>query len=114
MIFDSLYESAQRGELLLIDGGFCHWHLRRDGQLTIREIISTRPGAGSEMLETLKRTPGATCIVAKCPAHLESNAWYKWRGFVLVSQETTKSGKPLNIWHLNLSTAPPATNDSQK
>ena len=44
MIFETLYESAQRGELLLVNGGMCHWHLRRDGQLTIREIISTRPG----------------------------------------------------------------------
>ena len=28
---------------MLADGGFCHWHLRRRGQLTIREIpIATR------------------------------------------------------------------------
>lgn len=102
MIFDALYESAQRGELLLVDGGFCHWHLRRDGQLTIREIISTQRGAGSRMLDTLKRTPGATCIVAKCPAHLPSNAWYQRRGFGLVGTETTRTGKGINVWHLAL------------
>lgn len=39
MIFETLCESAKRDELILVDGGFCHWHLRRDGQLTIREII---------------------------------------------------------------------------
>ena len=99
MIFDVLYESAQRGELLLIDGGFCHWHLRRDGQLTIREIISTRPGAGVEMLETLK-TKGALSIFAKCPAHLPSNAWYKNRGFVCEGKEITKGGVALNLWRL--------------
>lgn len=102
MIFDALYESAQRGELLLVDGGFCHWHLRRDGQLTIREIISTQRGAGSRMLDILKRAPGARRIVAKCPTHLPSNDWYKKRGFELIDTETTRSGKPINVWSLAL------------
>lgn len=39
MIFETLNESNERGELLLVNGGMCHYHLRRDGQLTIREII---------------------------------------------------------------------------
>ena len=82
MIFETLYESAQRGELLLIDGGFCHWHLRRDGQLTIREIITTRKGAGSEILEILKRTPNAIALFAKCPQELPANNWYQRRGFM--------------------------------
>lgn len=102
MIFETLYESAKHGELLLIDGGFCHWHLRRDGQLTIREIISTRPGAGSEMLMMLKQTPNAICIVAKCPADLESNQWYQKRGFALSDADRTKSGRKINVWKLNL------------
>jgi len=102
MIFDALYESARRGELLLIDGGFCHWHLRRDGQLTIREIISTRRGAGSEMLVRLRQTPGAISLLAKCPADLEANAWYARRGFVLEEQVTTRTGKQLNVWRLRL------------
>lgn len=102
MIFDSLYESAQRGELLLIDGGFCHWHLRRNGQLTIREIIATRRGAGREMLEILKRTPGATSLFAKCPAHLDSNGWYARMGFVREGQEHTRTGKAINLWRLSL------------
>lgn len=106
MIFDALYESAQRGELLCVDGGVCHWHLRRDGQLTIREILvvpeQQRRGIGRMMLERLKQTPGAQCIVAKCPAHLPSNGWYKRRGFVLADKETTRGGKPINIWRLEL------------
>lgn len=97
MIFETLYESSKRGELLLIDGGFCHWHLRRDGQLTIREIISTRPGAGKEMLDRLKSIK-ASSIFAKCPADLQSNEWYKNMGFVLVGQEETTSGRVLNLW----------------
>lgn len=102
MIFETLYESAQRGELLLIDGGFCHWHLRRDGQLTIREIISTIPGAGSEMLKRLKKTPGAVSLFAKCPIDLPSNFWYEKQGFICEGPETTKTGRVLNLWRLNL------------
>ena len=71
MIFETLHESAKRGELILVDGGFCHWHLRRDGQLTIREIISTRRGAGSEMLAILKRTPGAVLFARARKLHAQ-------------------------------------------
>lgn len=102
MIFETLYESAQRGELLLIDGGMCHWHLRRDGQLTIREIISTRPGAGQEMLERLRATPRALSLLARCPTDLAANEWYRRRGFTLEATETTKSGRVLNVWRLLL------------
>lgn len=100
MIFETLYESARRGELLLIDGGMCHWHLRRDGQLTIREIISTKPGAGSAMLDILKTTPGALSLFAKCPADLVANDWYQRRGFADESTETTPSGRVLRLWRL--------------
>ena len=99
MIFETLYESAKRGELLLITGGFCHWHQRKDGQLTIREIISTRPGAGAEMLEALKQQP-ATSIFAKCPIDLESNTWYAKKGFELEKTEVTKTGREVNHWRL--------------
>lgn len=101
MIFEALHEASQKGELLLIDGGFCHWHLRRDGQLTICEIIATRKGAGSEMLAYLKDQPAA-CIVAKCPADLPSNGWYERQGFALDRTETTKTGRLLNMWRLSL------------
>lgn len=102
MIFETLYESAQRGELMLVDGGMCHWHLRRDGQLTIREIISTKPGAGSRMMERLKLTPGATSLYAKCPANLPANAWYTARGFHVERMEVAPSGRKLICWRLPL------------
>lgn len=98
MIFETLHESAQRGELMLINNGFCHWHLRRDGQLTIREIISLKPGAGSEMLTRLRAVPGMRCIVAKCPVDLAANDWYARRGFVLQTCEPTKTGRLVNTW----------------
>jgi len=106
MIFEPLLESAERGELILVDGGFCHWHLRRDGQLTIREIIvlpeRQRQGIGYAMLAQLKRTPGARSIFAKCPADLPSNAWYKAFGFIEEGIETTSSGRRLRLWRLEL------------
>jgi hypothetical protein len=102
MIFETLWESAQRGELLLIDGGFCHWHLRRDGQLTIREIISLRKGAGTEMLEKLMLVTGAVSILARCPADLAANEWYKKRGFEQIASEQTKTGRRLLVWRLLL------------
>ncbi len=111
MIFETLYESSKRGELFLIDGGFCHWRLcKRDdprrkiraGQITIREIISTRPGAGSEMLAKLKTVAGASSIFARCPADLPANGWYKARGFELEGTEITKTDRKLNLWRLYL------------
>jgi hypothetical protein len=102
MIFETLWESAQRGELLLIDGGFCHWHLRRDGQLTIHEIIATRRGAGSEMLAALRQVSGATSLFAKCPADLPANGWYARHGFRYEGEEATPSGRRLNLWRCRL------------
>ena len=96
--FESLIEANKKGEIYMIEGGYCHWHLRRDGQLTIREILSSRPGAGQEMLARLKQVPGATFILAKCPTWYDSNDWYKRRGFILDRKETTRGGSRLNIW----------------
>ena len=102
MCFEQMYESSKRGELMLVEGGLCHWHLRRDGQLTIREIIATTPGVGSEMLAQLRRVPGAHCIVAKCPCDLAANGWYAHRGFSLHATETARSGRTINVWLLQL------------
>lgn len=102
MCFEQLNEARGKGELILLDGGMVRFHLRRNGQLTIHEIISTRPGRGAEMLERLRQVPGAASILAKCPADLPSNEWYERRGFVREATETTKSGRKLNIWRLVL------------
>jgi hypothetical protein len=98
MIFETLHESNHKGELILLDGGYCRWHLRRNGVITIYEILSQRPGAGSEMLERLRAL--ALPIVAKCPSDLPSNIWYAKRGFVLSRVETTPRGRTLNVWRL--------------
>jgi N-acetylglutamate synthase-like GNAT family acetyltransferase len=106
MIFEMLSESAERGELMLVDGGMCHWHLRRDGQLTIREIIvlpeCRGQGVGTAMLARIKAIPGASSLFAKCPAELESNGWYARMGFACEGTETTRNGRELNLWRLRL------------
>lgn len=101
MIFESLFESLQKNELLLLDGGFCRFHIRKDGQLTIREIISYKKGTGKKMLEILK-SKNPNSIFAKCPVKLESNAWYNKNGFILEQTEITPKGNKLNCWRLNL------------
>lgn len=101
-MFEQLYGSALRNELLLINGGMTRFHLRKDGVLVIYEIISTRPGAGSEMLSRLKQVPGVISLFAKCPVELASNTWYAHRGFTLEGQETTRTGRLLNLWRLTL------------
>jgi GNAT superfamily N-acetyltransferase len=106
MIFESLSESAERGELILVDGGMCNWHLRRDHQLTIREIIvlpeRQGQGIGRAMLEQLRAVEGATSIFAKCPADLPANGWYAGMGFECEGVETTPSGRELRLWRLPL------------
>ncbi len=99
---ETLIEAAAKDTLILIDGGFCLFNIRRDGQLTVSIIMSTRPGAGSEMLEIMKKKK-ALFILAKCPADLPSNAWYEKKGFERIRQERTKTTKRLlNVWKLNL------------
>jgi hypothetical protein len=95
MIFETLHESSERGELVLLDGGYMRWHLRRDNTITIYEIISQRPGTGQALLA---RLPTGHPVVAKCPQDLAANAWYARRGFQLARTETTPSGRTLNVW----------------
>jgi GNAT superfamily N-acetyltransferase len=103
VIFELLWEAAQRDELLLVDGGMCNFHLRKDGQLTIREIIvlphRRGEGIGRAILEQLRQIRGATSIFAKCPADLDSNGWYKHMGFELEAVESDRP-RPLNHWRL--------------
>jgi GNAT superfamily N-acetyltransferase len=107
MIFEVLFASSKRGELTLVDGGLCHWHLRKDGQITIREIIVVPEkqgiGIASRMLEKLEKVKGATSIFAKCPTDLSiANRWYKAKGFDLAATEITRSGRELKHWRLEL------------
>lgn len=112
MIFETLHESAKRCELILVDNGMLHYHWRRDGQITIREIIVLPEwqgaGIGRLMLKRLTLAyPNATSIFAKCPADLPANGWYARMGFVQEGTETTHNGRVLNLWRLPLTNISP-------
>lgn len=102
MIFEVLWESAKRGELLLLEGSLCRWHLRGDGQITIYEIIVLpeyqRHKIGTQIIAYLKQIPDATSIFAKCPVDLPANYWYQYLEFIDEGIETTKTGRRLRLW----------------
>lgn len=104
MIFETLYSSSKKQELILIENGYLRFHIRRDGICTIYEIISQHKGVGTKLLNILKDLvqDRATHIVAKCPQGLESNKFYMKKSFVIIGTERTRTGKELNIWQLNL------------
>lgn len=104
MIFAAMNEAADRDELLLVDAGLCRFHLRRDGVVTIREILvlplARRCGVGRRMVnEVQRRHPHAT-LRACCPVTTsdgrvgEANVFWRHLGFVL--QRTTTKG--INVW----------------
>jgi ribosomal protein S18 acetylase RimI-like enzyme len=103
MIFEPLNDSNKKGEFY---GAMCHWHLRKDGQITIREIIVEQGcqghGQGRAMIERLRIVPGATSLYANCPADLPANGFYERLGFELESQIPTRKGRPMNQWRLKL------------
>ena len=106
MIFESLNQSVDAMELVLLHGGMCRFHLRRDGQITIHEIIvesnMRNRGIGRSLLEeVMRRAPYARCIVAKCPCDLLSNGFYARMKFCCDRQEITPSGRVLNVWKLD-------------
>ncbi len=116
MIFEVLNDAAARGELLLVEGGFCHYHLRRDGIVTIREILvlpnQRGKGIGRAILARLALIPNAVALLARCPANLTANLWWENRGFRKVAEEEAASGRRIIVWKLDLlssSTAPLAT-----
>jgi len=104
MIFEAVWESAQRGELILVDGGMVRFHVRRDGQLTIHELIvlTPRQGIGTRLLDRLKQVPGVVRIAARCPADLAANSWYQARGFQFGGSALTRSNRRINTWYLPL------------
>lgn len=96
MCFNITFDAYKKGEVIMIEGGFCRFHLRRDGQLTIHEIFSNKPGSGKKLLSILMEKD-FKFIIAKCPSYLESNKWYEKNGFYLLAQEKTNNGM-LNVW----------------
>lgn len=95
MLFEKLIEAENKKELILVDGGICVYHVRRDKQLTIHVILSQKKGVGYQMLKKLESISDITSIFAKCPSDLPAVDWYKRNGFVEECVQTLKSGRSL-------------------
>ena len=99
MIFAALNEAAEKGELILIFGGLCRFHKRRDGVVVVREILIVpkfrRTGLGRILIEEVRRRNPGSPLLAKCPARYESNGFWKAVGFELV-----ETNKGINTWRL--------------
>jgi GNAT superfamily N-acetyltransferase len=100
MILVALNEAAERGELLLVDGGLCRFHLRRDGVVVIRELLvlptHRRKGVGRALVGAVRaRHPSAT-LRATCPAEYEANEFYSALGFYIAAYKLP-DGK-LIVW----------------
>lgn len=101
MIFVVLNEAAECGELLLVDGGMCRFHIRRDRVLVIREIIvlpdRRRQGVGSKLVHAACKTHSGL-VVARCPVPYPANAFWRALGFTLHAVIND-----INEWRLDLS-----------
>lgn len=97
MIFPALLESADRGELLLVQDGLCRWHRRRDGSVTIRELIvlpfRRGTGVGRRLLVLVRQHNPGAILRARCPAHYPANGFWQRLGFRLAGTE-----KGVNLW----------------
>ena len=98
MIFVALDEAARKGELILVEGGMCRFHLRRDGVVVVREILVLPPhrrrGIGRKMLSAVMRIHPDAKVIVKCPAkYHDGNAFWYAMGF---HQLDSKDG--INLW----------------
>lgn len=103
VMLPKLYKSLERRELYVAEYnrrvvGFCNWHLRKDGRITIYEIavdkahIRQRIGAG--LLASLPAHPTRL----KCTTDNPANHFYAAVGYEHVSTEGGRT-RPLNVWY---------------
>jgi GNAT superfamily N-acetyltransferase len=90
VIFAALSEAAERNELILSAGGLCRYHLRRDGVVTIRELLvlpqCRRGGLGSALVTEVARRHSRAVLRASCPSDSAANGFWARLGFLLVAE----------------------------
>lgn len=113
-MLNTLRKPANEGRVWIVDGGLIEFTRPDDGEITIKIIIATKPGVGSQLLERLierAREQDATGLVAECPSDLGSNEWYARKGFKQIGVTEAKSGRPMNVWRLPLVEQMPVVRD---
>lgn len=89
MIFVALNDAAGRGELLLVDGGMCRFHRRRDGVVTVHELLvlptHRRRGIGRALVGRVRELHPAATLRAVCPGEYEANEFWAACGFTIAA-----------------------------
>jgi GNAT superfamily N-acetyltransferase len=97
VIFVALSEAAERGELLLVPGGMCRFHCRKDGTITIREILvlpgCRKHGIGRGLIRQIVATHPGVLLRARCPTGYEANHFWARLGFELAEEKVG-----VNLW----------------
>ncbi len=102
-MFGELYESWERNELLLRDGAMARIYRRKDGNIRVQEIFSTKSGAGSKLIEEIKLRTGGHLLKASCPLSLPSVTWWPKVGFTEVRRYSSKKGNTIVEFEWRLS-----------
>jgi len=98
VLWSALLAGIERNEVHVADGGsilgFVHWHLRRDGWVTIYEIATAMPGKGigTMLLHSVPKP-----LQLKCPEGAMANGFYRRMGGNLVATVDGRKRR-LNIW----------------
>lgn len=98
--------AMKQGQLLVarcgaLVGGFIHFHLRRDGVVTIYDVavspLVRRQGIGKMLVETVAALSPVGKVKLKCTTTNPANLFYKRCGFTLLGTEPS-TNTTLNVW----------------
>lgn len=100
-----LVDAADRGELILVNGGMCHYHSRKDGVVVIRELLVVPErrshGIGKSLVTEVRRRHPSNLIRAKCPTDWSANKFWDHIGFTQVPTDKTSGEDDTNnviVW----------------
>ncbi len=107
MIFVILNQAAEDKELLLVDGGLCHFSQKKNGTVSIHEIIvlpsHRRKGIAQSLVQRVRDMHPGCKMRALCPVEYDSNKFWKSIGCEhkgIIKSEGTETRKQMNVWEL--------------
>ena len=96
------YQNGQKKDQFVVirPHAFAHFNRKKNGEVMLYEIAvdpkMKRQGLGKALLDYM----GTPMLLKTDADNIESNAFYKKWGFVLLGSKFTKSGKKVNVWKL--------------